>query len=315
MIMNILKVANKHLNNKKGNSSIIFLASITVLVALMAFITDAGMMYLEKSRLQNDVDAIALAGIQEFRNGDAAMMDKAYEYANLNQVDPLGLEVTIPSGNRSITVVAKKKVNLFFAKVFNMTDAVIQARATAKAGAIVAANGIRPFAVEQQNFEIGHTYTLKKGAGDAYTGNYGALALGGTGSTVYKNNLMYGFDSNVKIGDLVKVGEDLTTEPGNMAGPTYDGMRYLINSDTHDHSDLNNLEADCQRLIIVPIIDKFDPGRSTVKIMGFAKFFIDDVTYDGGKTEVKGRFVRALEEGKIDDAGNDFGLFGVKLIE
>jgi hypothetical protein len=273
------------------------------------------MLYLEKSTLQNAVDAVALAGIQEFRNGESAMMDKAYEYANLNKVDPLNMEVTIPSGNRRITVVAKKKVNLYFAKIFNMTDAVIQAKATAKAGAIVAANGIRPFAVEQQNFEIGHSYTLKKGAGDAYTGNYGALALGGTGSTVYKHNLMYGYNSNLEIGDLVKVGEDLSTEPGNMAGPTYEGMRYLIQQDTHDHSDLNNLEADCKRLIIVPIIDKFDAGRSTVKIVGFAKFFIDNVTYEGGKTEVKGRFVRALDEGKIDDLGTDFGLFGVKLIE
>lgn len=315
MIMSILKLTSKHLKSKKGNSSIIFLVSITLLVALMAFVTDAGMMYLEKSRLQNAVDATALAGIQEFRKNESTMLDKAYEYAILNKLDPLNLEVTIPSGNRIITVVAKKKVNLFFAKVFNMTDAVIQAKATAKAGTIVAANGIRPFAVEQQNFEIGHTYTLKKGAGDSYTGNYGALALGGTGATVYKNNLMYGYNSNVKIGDLIKVGEDLLTEPGNMAGPTYEGMRYLIQNDTHDHSDLNNLEANCERLITVPIIDKFDPGRSTVKIVGFAKFFLDDVTYDGGKTEVKGRFVRALEEGKIDDSGNDFGLFGVKLVE
>lgn len=313
--MNILMLVKRHLKNKKGNSAIIFLATITLFIGLMTFVTDAGMLYLEKSTLQNAVDAVALAGIQEFRNGESAMMDKAYEYANLNKVDPLNMEVTIPSGNRRITVVAKKKVNLYFAKIFNMTDAVIQAKATAKAGAIVAANGIRPFAVEQQNFEIGHSYTLKKGAGDAYTGNYGALALGGTGSTVYKHNLMYGYNSNLEIGDLVRVGEDLTTEPGNMAGPTYEGMRYLIQQDTHDHSDLNNLEADCGRLIIVPIIDKFDPGRSTVKIVGFAKFFIDDVTYEGGKTEVKGRFVRALDEGKIDDLGTDFGLFGVKLIE
>lgn len=315
MIMNILMLVKKHLKNKKGNSSIIFLATSTILIASMALITDAGMMYLEKSKLQNAVDAVALAAVQEFRNGDGAMLDKAYEYASLNGVDPLGLEIVIPSADKSISVIAKKQVNFFFAKMFGMTDTVIQVKATAKAGAIVAANGIRPFAIEQQNFEYGRTYVLKKGAGEAYTGNYGALALGGTGSTVYKNNMMYGYFSDVKIGDLVKIGEDLETEPGNMAGPTYEGMKYLIEKDTNDHSDLSKLEANCERLITVPVIDYFDAGRSTVKIVGFAKFFIDDVVYDGGATEVTGRFVKSLEEGKISDFGVDFGLYGVKLIE
>ncbi|MDF2841338.1 MAG: Protein of unknown function rane, partial [Clostridia bacterium] len=75
-------------------------------------------------------------------------------------------------------------------------------------------------------------------------------------------------------------------------------------------------EANCPRLITIPVIDSFDvEGRSTVKIMGFAKFFLDDVNYLGGQTEINGRFVRALEEGKIDDTGYDFGLFGVKLVE
>lgn len=313
--MNIMMLIRKHLKSKIGSSSIIFIASATLLIGLTAFVTDAGVLYLEKSRLQNSVDAIALAGIQEFRKGSSAMTDQAYTYANLNKVDPLNLQITIPSGNKTITVIAKKKVNFYFAKIFNINNTTIQAKATAKAGAIVAANGIRPFAVEQQNFEKGHTYTLKKGAGDPYTGNYGALALGGTGSTVYKNNLMYGYNSDVKIGDLVRVGEDLATEPGNMAGPTYEGIRYLIDKDTHDHSDLTKLETNCSRLITIPVIDYFDAGRSTVKIMGFARFFIDDVTYDGGKTEVKGRFITDLEEGEIDDLGYDFGLFGVKLIE
>jgi Flp pilus assembly protein TadG len=314
--MKISKLLKRHLSNRRGNSAIIFLVASTLFIGATAFITDAGMLYLEKAKLQNGVDAIALAAMQDFRKGESSMRSQAYHYADLNKIDPATLQISIASGNRSITVTSQKTVDFYFAKIFDMTNAVVEAKATAKAGAIVATDGIRPFAVEQQAFEHGHSYVLKKGAGDAYTGNYGALALGGTGSTTYKNNLMYGYNADIKIGDLVAVGEDFDTEPGNMSGPTYEGVRYLINKDTHEHTDLNNLEANCPRLITVPVIDSFDvEGRSTVKIMGFAKFFLDDVNYIGGQTEMSGRFVRALEEGKIDETGYDFGLFGVKLVE
>lgn len=314
--MKISKLLKKYLSNKRGNSAVIFLAASILFIGGTAFVTDAGMLYLEKTQLQNGVDAIALAAIQEFRKGEGSMMDQVYHYADLNEVDPTKIQTIISSDKKSITVTASKTVDFYFAKIFDMSNAVVQARATAKAGAIIATDGIRPFAVEQQVFEHGHSYTLKKGAGDAYTGNYGALALGGTGSTTYKNNLMYGYNVDLKIGDLVSIGEDFDTEPGNMSGPTYEGVRYLIDKDTHEHPDLNNIEANCPRLITIPVIDSFDvEGRSTVKIMGFAKFFLDDVEYTGGQTEISGRFVRALEEGKIGDTGYDFGLFGVKLVE
>ncbi|OGO78093.1 MAG: hypothetical protein A2Y23_15545 [Clostridiales bacterium GWB2_37_7] len=314
--MNILRAAAKHLSSKSGNSAVIFLAMSILFIGATAFIVDAGMMYLEKTKLQNGVDSIALAAMQDFRKGDSSMMSQAYHYADLYNIAPSDLQISITSDKRSITVTGKKSVDFYFAKIFDMTGAVVEAKAIAKAGAIVAADGIRPFAVEQQVFEHGQSYTLKKGAGDAYTGNYGALALGGTGATTYKNNLMYGYNVDLKIGDLVSIGEDFDTEPGNMSGPTYEGVKYLIDKDTHEHIDLNNMEPNCPRLITIPVIDSFDvQGRSTVKIMGFAKFYLDDVVYTGGQTEIKGRFVRALEEGKIGDTEYDFGLFGVKLVE
>lgn len=314
--MHIIMVIKELLCNKRGSSAVIFLVTATLFIGATAFVVDAGMLYLEKSRLQNGVDAIALAAMQDFRKGESSMMSQAYHYADLNKIDPTTLQINISNDRKSITVTSNKTVDFYFAKIFDLTSAVVEAKATAKAGAIVATNGLRPFAVEQQVFEHGHSYTLKKGAGGGYTGNYGALALGGTGASTYKNNLMYGYNVDLKIGDLVAIGEDFDTEPGNMSGPTYEGVKYLIEKDTHEHTDLNNLEADCPRLITIPVIDSFDvAGRSKVKIMGFAKFFLDDVDYIGGQTEIYGRFVRALEEGKIDDLGYDFGLFGVKLVE
>jgi len=314
--MSKLDKALLHLKNKKGNSAIIFLFTMTFFIGLLALVTDTGMMYLEKSKLQNSVDAIALAAIQDYQKGEAAMMAQVYHYADLNGVDPSRLEVVISEGNKKITVNASKKVNLFFAKIFNITDTVVKSKASAKAGAIVAANGIRPFAVEQQPFEFGRTYTIKKEAGEAYSGNYGALALGGTGATNYRNNLMYGYNAKLEIGDLVRIGEDMETEPGNMSGPTYDGMRYILQQDKCVSHDLSKLSKDCTRLIVLPVVDSLDVnGRSTVKIMGFATFFLEETAFAGGKTQVKGKFIKTLGQGEIDESGNDYGMTGVKLVE
>lgn len=314
--MKKIESALKHLKNKRGNSAIIFLVASTLFIGMLAFVTDAGMMYLQKSRLQNAVDAIALAAIQDYPKGESAMLAQANHYAELNNVSPADLTIDISDSSKKITVTTQKNVPMYFAKIFNMTEAVVKARAGAKIGTIVATDGIRPFAVEQQSFTYNETYTLKKGANGGLTGNYGALALGGTGATNYRNNLQYGYHGELEIGDLVSVGEDMETEPGNMAGPTYEGVRYILNQDTHTSHDLTKLEKDCPRLIIVPVVDSLSvEGRTTVKIVGFASFFLEETIYEGGKTEVKGKFIKTLGQGVIDETATDYGMLGVKLVD
>lgn len=314
--MKMIEKAFKCLKNRSGNSAIIFLMMATVLIGMLAFVTDAGMMYLEKSRLQNAVDAIALAAMQDYSKGESAMRAQANHYAELNNISLGDLVVDISDSNKKITVITNKNVPMYFAKIFNITNAVLQAKASAKIGTIVATGGIRPFAVEQQTFTYGETYSLKKGATGGLTGNYGALALGGTGATNYKNNLQYGYHGDLEIGDLVAIGEDMTTEPGNMAGPTYEAVRYILDQDTHTSHDLSKLEKDCPRLIVIPVVDSLDiEGRSTVKIVGFATFFLEETTYEGGKTEVIGKFIKTLGQGEINDIATDYGMLGVKLVD
>lgn len=314
--MKTYDVLIKPLKNKRGNSSIIFLVSITLFIGAMAFVTDAGMMYLEKSRLQNAVDAIALAAMQDYPNGETSMLNQAYHYADLNSVNLSDLTIDLSEDNKRITVEADKKVQMYFAKIFDMSDAIVTARSSAKIGTIVGTDGLRPLAIEDQALEFGRTYTLKKGAGEAYSGNYGALALGGTGASNYRNNLQYGYHGDIEIGDLVRIGEDLETEPGNMSGPTYEGIGYILEQDTCTSHDLGNLQKDCPRLIVIPVVDSLSvEGRSTVKIMGFANFFLEETTYAGGKTEVKGKFIKTLGQGEIDDTSSDYGMLGIKLIE
>ncbi len=303
----------EYLKNKRGNSSIILLFMVTVIIGLMTLTVDAGLLYLEKSKLQNIVDSAALAAISVYAEGKAKMLEEAIKYADLNGVPADELSIDIQEDNRKITVSYNRSVTLYFAKIFNISNADVNAKATAVAGSIVSTRGIRPFAVEQQEFEYGETYTLKAGAGGGNSGNYGAVALGGHGASNYRSNLINGYNANPQL----KIGDEIETEPGNMAGPTQDGIQAILDSDLNEHGeDLTKLEVNCPRVIKIPIVDSLDvSGRSTVTIVGFAAFFLEDVVRNGGHTEIKGRFIKKIGEGEIDENIEGYGLTGVKLIE
>jgi len=302
-----------YLNNKKGNSSIILLFIVIVVIGLMTLTVDAGLLYFEKGRLQNVVDSVALAAVSVYEEGEEKMLEEAYKYSNLNGVPPEELNIDISEDRKRVTVTTGKTVPLYFARIFNRFTADVGVSAAAVAGSIVSTKGIRPFAVEQQAFEYGETYILKEGAGGGHSGNYGALALGGNGACTYRNNLINGYNANPPI----RIGDEIETEPGNMAGPTQDGIQAILDSDPNEHGeDLSQLEANCPRLIVIPVVDSLDVhGRSTVTIVGFAAFFLDDVVKRGGHTEITGRFIKKIGEGEVDENGEGYGLFGTKLVE
>jgi len=302
----------RYLRNKRGNSSIILLFAITVIIALMTLTVDAGLLYLEKAKLQNTVDSVALAAISAYSEGQVKMLEEADKYAVLNGVQLGTLDIDIREDNKRVTVTADKSIPLYFARILNISSANVGVKATAVTGPIVAMKGIRPFAIEAQEFIYGNTYTLKNGGGGGTTGNYGAISLGGTGSSNYRYNLKNGYKAHI-----IKTGDYIETETGNMDGSTFDGISDIIASDLNEHSgDLSRLEQDCPRLIRIPVIDSFNvEGRSTVKVVGFAAFFVEDVVKLNGKTEIKGKFVKCISEGKIDENGVGYGLYGTKLVE
>lgn len=301
----------KYIKNKKGNSSIIMLLMITVLLGIMSFSVDAGLLYYEKGKLQSAVDSAALAAVSVFEEGETKMLEEAYKYAALNNVDPVDMTVSISENRRSVTVSTQKTVSLYFAKIFGVSNAEVKAGAGAAAGPISSTKGVRPFAVENQEFVYGQPYTLKEGGGDGSTGNYGSVGLGDTGASNYRNVLINGYSDRLSIGD------EIETEPGNMSGPTLDGLKSIMESDLNEHSeDLSKLEVNCPRLIKIPIVNSMDvDGRSTVTVVGFAAFFLDSIEEESGQTEITGRFVKTIDEGEIDQSAEDCGLFGVKLVE
>lgn len=193
---------------------------MTAFLALLGLVIDLGQIYLEQVRLSRAVDAAVLAGVQELPGQPSQAVAKAYEYGQANNVAAEQIQVTLGNANHLINVRAEKKVKLYLLSLFGYLDHNVAAEAAAEVGAVAGCSGVIPVGVPWQDFELGQTVILKMDAhsGQNFQGNFGALALGGSGANNYRSNLKYGYQGVLRIGDRVY------TEPGNMAGRP--GMEY-----------------------------------------------------------------------------------------
>lgn len=296
------------LRAEKGSAIVIVALTMAAMMGFGALIVDVGNLYLNKTRLVNMVDAAALAGVQDLPGNSQLGVSNAYSYALRNGMNSDVVGVNVTNNNKVITVTATRRVPLFFARIFQLTSSDVTAEAVASIIPIAGASGIVPFGIVQQQFTYGQTYNLKAGAGGGYSGNYGGLALGGNGANVYRGNIENGYNGQLKIGDWV------STEPGNMSGPTSQGVDYRISLDPT--ATFATVEKGSPRIVIVPVIDSLDVhGRSDVLIVGFAAFFLEGVGGQGNNNYVTGEFMQMVMPGDISTEVADYGLYGSTLIK
>lgn len=296
------------LREEKGAAIVVVALSMTAMMGFSALVVDVGNLYLNKTRLSNMADAAALAGVQDLPGNPESAVASARSYAAQNGMNGDVVGVTVSNNNTVVTVNVARTVPFFFAKVLKMTSANVEARAAAAIRPITATSGVVPFGIVRQQFNYGDPYTLKEGGGSGYNGNFGALALGSSGSPVYQNNIKRGYSEQLHIGQWVP------TEPGNMSGPTSEGVDYRMALDPE--ATFETKGKDSPRILIVPIIDSLEVnGRSEVQIVGFAAFFLEGAGGSGNDNYVRGTFMKMVTPGDIGTGTTDYGLYGSTLIE
>ncbi len=131
------------------------------------------------------------------------------------------------------------------------------------------------------------------------SGHFFALALDGTGGSTYRETIVNGSQNSFGNGDAVSL------EPGNMVGPTRQGVNELIAGDPASRwnaeaglPESNQYHAgdgswmNSPRVVRIPIYDPevaLNQGRSTMVIASFAGFWIESI---GTQGTVIGRYVR-----------------------
>ena len=299
------------LRAQDGSVVIIFALALIVFLGILAIVADLGLLFLEKNRLSNGVDAAALAGIQELPTERARAVAVASDYIarNLKEVDSVSVDVY--DEDKEIQVTCQKTVRFALAPLIGIASSKVRVSARARTDVVTAMKGVVPVSVVKQDFAFGEQYMLKygpePGQGSYRRGNFGALALGGTGASNFAHNLAHGYDGVIRVGDW------LSTEPGNMAGPTAQAVRQRIEDDPT--STYDNVAKGSKRLVIVPIIESLDVnGRKDVQVVGFGAFFLESTSRRGNDSFIVGRFIRYAAQGEIG-TGDDFGLKAAKLIQ
>ena len=281
----------KRMNNK-GQATVLFAAAISALIGMTALVVDVGVLYVNRLDLQKALDVAVMAGAQELPTDAAGAVATAGQYAAVNGKanDSVALEVL--NENSSLRAVGSRNVNLLFGRIFGNGASNVTARARANVGVIVGYTGVVPFGLEQMTLNYGVDYILKAGGGD------------GNGAKDYLYDIENGYQSPLRVGDIV------STKPGNISGPTMQGVNYRIQKDPT--ATFETVQSNSPRIIVIPIVIGDPQGRDTVEVAGFAAFFLEGVGGSGVDNYVTGKFMREVLSGEIG-VGTDFGAYGAKL--
>jgi len=116
----------KSLRNEEGSIIVIVTVSLVALMSLSALVIDLGRVYVEKSKLQNALDAAVLAAAQTLPDVGAAI-DEANLYFEKNGYDPADLELDFY--NTRVDARYTKEIEYTFAKIIGRDTASITANA------------------------------------------------------------------------------------------------------------------------------------------------------------------------------------------
>jgi Flp pilus assembly protein TadG len=302
---------NQILTQQEGSILVLVAVGLVALLACASLVTDIGLLYTSRSRLVNTADAAALAGAQELPINPELAVEVARDYALANGVSENQLLIELGADQRSITVRPRQDVYFLFGRVLGFTEQEVQAAATAFTGALTGAVGVVPFSIQEQELQEGREYVLKNGAGIADSGDdgrmhgwYGALALSGSGANEYRKCIENGYTGMLRVGDRIPI------ESGNMSGPTEQGVDHRIKQ-CKDGCTYKDFKPDCPRVMVVPMVSPVSSGK--VEVTGFAAFFLEGVGGSGNDNYVSGRFVKMVVSGE-SGGGTDYGAYVVKLL-
>ena len=120
----------KPADNETGTVVVLLVLAMTAMIGFLGLTVDVGYGYLQKERLQNALDAAALAGAQSLPDRTQAM-NNAIECAAQNGVTLQEADVTISADNKQITCSKVLTVPLNFAPVLGIRQWQVSGSATA----------------------------------------------------------------------------------------------------------------------------------------------------------------------------------------
>lgn len=298
------------MRGEQGNVMVLFAVSLVFLIGMIGLVVDIGFVYKAKSDLKKVATTAALSGAQELTNGDPSRVQSVVNTVVASNQEQGSLENTQINLNQQVRVTLKKQVPLAFAKIFGYQSMTVEQSATARIDPIGALNGAIPLGIDESTPVVyGQTVSLKVGAGDSVSGNFGVLALAGLGARTYEETLKYGFNQTLSVGDVVP------TQTGNIAGSTQDGVNFRIDQCPNTSGDTT--VRDCARILPIVVYEPYQSSTNqlqSIKVTGFAFFYLQQ-PMSQNDTAIVGTFIKRVDTGTYSGGSVNKGAFMARLTE
>lgn len=311
---------SKLFKEEKGESFVIVIFVLFVLMVVGGLVVDLGIVYNHKIEMRKAANAAALSGIQKVFASDSDVTRVVDDILKAhNEKDNLQSLQIKPKGENKVTVTLKKETPLFFIRIFGKNSAELEVSSSAIAGPLGAITGAVPLGVPKdviKNLGTGYEYDLKVAPGESEYGNFGIIGLSSSWNVGkdYEHDLTYGYAGEIKIGQI------LDTETGNVKGKTSNGIAYRFshspNSQIGPPEEGIDIKNDTRLLKVIVYEEMPHNGNQLkeVKVVGFAYFYLKG-PYDDKSSSIKGYFIEGIESGSVDDSAVEKGVYGIRLVE
>jgi hypothetical protein len=299
------------IKEEQGTVMVMVAASMVALIGLSGIVTDMGMIYFEKSNLKKEATTAVLSAAQELANYNPSTLAQDEQrvkdvvattlssYNDGSQLEDLQIEM-----NNKVTVRLGKNVPYSFSRLFGLTGKLVEEEATATIEPVGKVGGVVPLGIDESTpISYGQVTTLKVGAGDSTTGNFGIFALEGNGASVYLTTLENGTVSPISVGDTFNI------KSGNVSGDTSKGVQYRINESPYPEGE--TFHRDDPRILPV-IVYKPLPSKQ-IEVEGFAYFYL--MTPGTDTSVINGMFIKRVASGSYGPGSVDRGAYIAKLVE
>jgi hypothetical protein len=332
----LIKKFKDLLIDDKGAVMALVAFGLVAILGCAALVIDAGMLYAQRAKASNAIDAAVLAGVRELPETDtptlenpATAKDKAVEYAQANGLDPNDVTFVLGDKNAdneytSITGDVDSDMNMFFARVLGINTGDVKAHAKARvgvAGGFGDGNGVIPIGVREDEIppltEESHpSFVIKEGGGDGETGWYGYVEIDGH---QIKQDIVPGIVSGSENPVWIDQILDVITGVKN-ASEIREAIDARINGCTHiPKCGVDGYDIDCYRIVYVPVgYDDDGPGgNKTFTITGFAALLLEERTEEDKSQVIRGTFLQPIvaPNGFINDGATNFGVYAAELCE
>ncbi len=320
---------------EEGQVLVVTALGLAALLGFAALAIDVGFFMWERRALQNAADASALAGVMELPNSPTAAVAMANDYAVRNGVGDRGWvveSINVSADATTITVsVAHPNAPFVLGRVMGLLGVNVRARATAAINSPYRLSNVMPWMLKRSVYEAasnGDLVILKYDARNPEQGNFGPLAIGGRGAAAYRRN--------IEEGAVVELQGEYDTEPGNMVGPTEQGLRRRLSETDMECDEWDEAFSDddydgflegggtlhlsprcnpwlgkegSKRVVAIPVVEDTDlHGRTRVRIVGLALAFLEGFQCPrGNECQVQARLVKAVAS--LEDPDSLLGPF------